>query len=115
MKKNSPPGKPVILLGHVYSGGLLLNYDVWKEKEPVDGYIFMCPQLGLKARDTWRRETIEELVKTKTVKAHFKNIILASMTGGLLMGSQPAYSFQVSEDDYHSDPMISDKFSVSIS
>ena len=112
VRKNSPSGRPIILAGNVYSAGMLINYDNWKEKDPVDGFVFIAPQLGFKARETWRRETMEELIKTRTVKAHFKNIILAHITGGFLMGRQPVYSFQVSDEDYSSDPMISDKFSV---
>jgi hypothetical protein len=41
-----PINIPVILAGWWHAGGLMLNYEAWKEKEPVDGYIFYSPSFG---------------------------------------------------------------------
>lgn len=37
---------PVILAGWLHAGGLMLSYAQWKDKEPVDGYIFNAPSFG---------------------------------------------------------------------
>lgn len=35
--------KPIFLGGHFHQGGLVLNYATWKDRQSVDGYLFISP------------------------------------------------------------------------
>jgi alpha-beta hydrolase superfamily lysophospholipase len=44
------PRLPLFLGGHSSGAGLVLNYSSQRNREPVDGYLFLSPQLGSRAR-----------------------------------------------------------------
>jgi len=47
--KDNYPQKSIYLGGHSSGGGLVLNYSSYKDREEVDGYLFISPQLGFRS------------------------------------------------------------------
>jgi hypothetical protein len=63
-------GVLVFLAGFIMTGGLILNYSAWKDRDPVDGYMFFSPSFGyLSFPDTMKKEVIEKNSKTHAFKA----------------------------------------------
>eukprot|EP01134_Creolimax_fragrantissima_P005835 CFRG5835T1 len=57
------PGKeavvPILLMGYWSAGGLICNYASWKDREPVDGYVFYAATFGPRIK-VFRSEGMDE-------------------------------------------------------
>ena len=106
------PKKPIFLVGHFYTCGAVLNYDSWSKKVPVDGYIFLSPNIGFDARGTIRKDVLKAVLDDNAVQAHFNNILISSITCGAFKGHDIAFHYNFPEEIYIANPMTVDDISV---
>ena len=103
------PDRPVFVGGHSSGAGLSLNYASWPRHPPVDGYIFLSPQLGYRS-DTDRKGAQNQdssFVEVRTVP-----FIVNAMSGGRLMGHTKAVLFNYPPEVFAADPSIVRSYTV---
>ena len=47
--KNNSPDVPILLGGHGFGASVALNYATWRQKEPVNGYVFISPIVDVRS------------------------------------------------------------------
>jgi alpha-beta hydrolase superfamily lysophospholipase len=94
--------KPVLMCGFFFGGGIVINYDHFKDKEPVDGYIVISPIFG---RSWAWREGVNALREDKVIKRYPGRLMIASLTGGRINGGKVAIKMKVDENTYDFSPM----------
>ncbi len=97
------PDLPLFVGGHSSGAGLALNYATWSGHEPVDGYLFLSPQLGFRSK-TERSKT--QAGETPFAEARITPFIIHAMTGRLLMGHNKAVRFHYPPEALQADPRI---------
>jgi acylglycerol lipase len=88
--KEKYPQKPLLLGGHSSGCGLILNYSSYKKKEESDGYLFLSPLLGYRAK----AEKKDNPNPFATVK---KDLFIQNAMSGT-EGNTPAVFFNYSEE-----------------
>ncbi|OUS00229.1 hypothetical protein A9Q84_02995 [Halobacteriovorax marinus] len=101
VKFTKKQNKLVYVLGHSSGAGLLLNYISWKKKIEVDGYFFVSPQFGHKAKIERDNPTTPPFATIKLYK-----FIIAQSTFGLFYGHSPAVHFNYPAKVLARDPLI---------
>jgi len=96
------PGLPVFVAGHSSGAGLSLNYASWPERAPVEGYLFLSPQLGHRS-DTSRASDPDD-PRPAFVEVRLAPFVLNGMTGGWAMGHSRAVIFNYPPELLASDP-----------
>jgi len=87
--KEKYPQQPLFLGGHSSGCGLLLNYSSYKKKEESDGYLFLSPLLGYRAK-TERKDNPNPFATAKT------DLFVQNAMSGT-EGNTPAVFFNYSE------------------
>lgn len=100
---------PVFLGGHSSGGGLILNYATWKEREDVNGYVFVSPKLGYKS-DADRHHFTDD----PFAKAHIGTILLNKTTIGLLNKHSTAVEMNYSQEAKNAEPLLVDKYTCTV-
>ena len=103
------PGLPLILGGHSSGAGLVLNYAGQPGHEPVDGYVFVSPQLGPHGHAD--RPGIAAPFATVDVQPFIAN----AMSGGRLQGHTPAVRFNYSPEVLAADAGMVASYTVNMS
>ncbi len=107
-KEKSKNNLPVYLGGHSSGGGLIVNYNSWKKKEKVDGYIFVSPELGYKS-DTEKGNRVP-FAKVKVWK-----FVVNGITQGLMMQHSDVVFFNYPEKTLQQNPLILTEITVNMS
>ncbi|HTP12839.1 MAG TPA: alpha/beta fold hydrolase [Bacteroidota bacterium] len=103
------PGVPLVLGGHSSGAGLTLNYVTGKNREAVDGYVFLSPQLGMQAK-----------ADRPSVAAPFARVDPAAFaaygaSGGTTHGHDYAVHFNYPAEVLKSDPGLVSAITVTMS
>lgn len=96
--RRAHPGLPLIVGGHSSGAGLVLNYAGWPERERVNGYLFLSPQLGPHAL------TDRPISKAPFVKVDDAAFVAYVMSGGRLRGNHYAVTFNYPPEILHKLP-----------
>lgn len=75
--KMNYPNLHIFLGGHQLQSGLVLNYSAWREREPVDGYLFLSPQFNLTSGtiDGDSRKSSDSFNSSSTTSIDFKRYL----------------------------------------
>lgn len=84
------PNTPIFLGGHSAGSGLILNYSSWKDKEAIDGYVFLAPYFGYRSETSYNKEK-EGGFEFSTVNV--SDFVIHAMSGGLISGHSKAVKF----------------------
>jgi len=103
------PQLPLFAGGHSSGAGLMLNYASQPDREPVDGYVFLSPQLGIQAGVD--RPHLESPFVTITPSA----FAAYAMSGGAEHGHDYAVHFNYPADLLASDPGLVGAITVGMS
>lgn len=95
--KKKYPNIPLYLGGHSSGAGLIVNYSSSAEKEDVEGYVFLAPQLG------FRSKTEHENNPNPFDKVNTLAFIINGITKGALLGHSKAVKFNYSSEVLESD------------
>jgi alpha-beta hydrolase superfamily lysophospholipase len=104
LARSENPGLPVFVGGHSSGAGVALNYSSWSssdEREPVDGYVLLSPQLGFRS-GTDRPRTDDD--PPPFAEASVWPFVVHAMTGGSLLGHYQAVRFNYPEEVLAADP-----------
>lgn len=94
--------------GHSSGGGMVLNYSSWDKQTPADGYIFISPQLGYKSGTEKRTD------REKFAKVNLPAFIINGMSGGALLGSFKAVSFNYPKEVLAANPLFITSITVNM-
>ena len=83
--KETYPHIPLFLGGHSSGAGLVLNHSTSIKQDNIDGYIFLAPQLGFRAKTDHQNNPF--------VQVNILPFIINSITNGLLCGHNAAVQF----------------------
>lgn len=103
--------KPILLAGYVFAGGIVLNYDRYRARELVDGYIAISPLLGLEWQQAWRKE-IWKMKKNRVLTMRMGWIKVSRFTKGLLGGGRYVVKMNVSDQTYDFTPLLSNRMTA---
>lgn len=103
--------KPVLLGGYAFAGAIILNYDQYKERELVDGYISISPILGFEWRYAWRKE-LWQMKRDRTLDIKMGWLKMARLTKGLLGGGRYVVNMNVSDQTYDFTPLLSNRMTA---
>ena len=98
---------PVYLGGHSSGGGLVLNYSSWIQKEKLDGYFFVSPELGYKSKT-------EKAGRTSFANVKLGSFILNGMTGGKLKQHSFAVSFNYPDEIISANSLLVKEITVNM-
>jgi acylglycerol lipase len=98
----------IYLGGHSSGGGLVLNYSSWKNKEAVNGYFFISPELGYKSNTD--RENRIPFAAVKIWK-----FVINGISQGLLLQHSKVVFFNYPEKIIEDNPLILTSISVNMS
>ncbi|MFZ5881087.1 MAG: alpha/beta fold hydrolase [Chloroflexota bacterium] len=101
------PTLPLILGGHSSGGGLVLNYSSQPNRESVDRYLFISPELGFRS-NTARPN------RTDFAKATLFPFIANAMSGGMLFGHTHAVHFNYPQELLAADKGMVASYSVNM-
>ena len=101
-------GIPLFIGGHSSGGGMVLNYSSWDKDAPADGYIFISPQLGYKSG------TEKHTDRDKFAKVNLPPFIINGMSGGALLGSFKAVSFNYPKEILAANPLFITSITVNM-
>ncbi len=104
--REAHPGLPVFVGGHSSGAGLSLNYASWKQRLPVDGYVFLSPQLGFRSKTERSRTESADDDRPAFVDVRLAPFVLNGMTGGFAMGHYPAVRFRYPPEVLENDPSM---------
>jgi pimeloyl-ACP methyl ester carboxylesterase len=93
----------IFLGGHSSGAGLVLNYSSWNNKESVDGYVFLAPNLGYRSKT--ERSFLNNNKRSFSTK-NLQNIILYDMSNGMFFGHERAVCFNYPKEILESDHLI---------
>lgn len=98
---------PIYLGGHSSGGGLVLNYSNWKNRETVNGYFFISPELGYKSNTARENRVSFAIVKTW-------KFLVNGISQGLLLQHSNAVFFNYPEIILEEHPLILKAISVNM-
>lgn len=101
------PALPLILGGHSSGGGLVLNYSSQLNREAVDRYLFISPELGFRS-NTARPN------RTDFAKATLFPFIANAMSRGMLFGHTHAVHFNYPKELLAADKGMVASYSVNM-
>lgn len=101
------PTLPLILGGHSSGGGLVLNYASQPDREAVDRYLFISPELGFRS-NTARPNRVD------FAKATLFPFIANAMSGGMLFGHSHAVHFNYPKELLAADKGMVASYSVNM-
>jgi len=107
--KSDYEGDSLFLGGHSSGAGLVLNYASWKNREDLNGYIFISPKLGYKSktdRYSYRNDPFASV--------HLRNILLNKISSGLFNSHRVAVEMSYSPDIKKVEPLIVDTYTCSV-
>jgi len=90
------PTLPLFLGGHSAGAGLIVNYINSPDHQPVNGYLFVAPDFGLKSNTMYEGNGNFATVCTRAYVIH-------ALTGGLLKGHAVGVRYNYSEEQLKSD------------
>jgi acylglycerol lipase len=90
------PAVPVYLGGHSAGAGLIINYINSPNHQPVNGYVFVAPDFGLKSKTMYEGNGNFATVCTKAY-------VVNALTGGLFKGHAVGVRYNYSEEQLKSD------------
>jgi pimeloyl-ACP methyl ester carboxylesterase len=99
----------IFLGGHSSGGGLVLNYATWKEREDINGYVFISPKLGYKSNTDRHNFTDDPFAK-----AHILTIIINKLSNGTLNAHSLAVEMNYSQEAQHEQPLLVDKYTCTV-
>lgn len=92
------PHLPLYLGGHSSGAGVTLNYAGQPDHEPVNGYLFLSPQLGFRA------QTDRPSLAAPFAKVDTSAFVAHAMSGGTAHGHDYAVQFNYPADILADDP-----------
>lgn len=101
------PQLPLILGGHSSGGGLVLNYSAQPDREPVDYYLFLSPELGFRAKAARPAPPAVPFAKADTFP-----FLVNAMSGGLLLGHAHAVQFNYPKQILEFDKALVNAYTV---
>ena len=96
------PGLPVFVGGHSSGAGLSLNYASWAKRLPVEGYVFLSPQLGHRSQTTRHVDPGDR--RPGFVDVRTAAFVVNGITRGLALGHYPAVRFRYPKQVLENDP-----------
>jgi alpha-beta hydrolase superfamily lysophospholipase len=103
------PDHPLFLGGHSSGAGLSLNYASQPDREQVNGFVFLSPQLGAESK------TERESTNPPFAKVNGADFILNATTEGRLAGHNYAVRFNYPEELLAADPGLVGAITVNMS
>jgi pimeloyl-ACP methyl ester carboxylesterase len=107
--KRENPDLPLYLGGHSSGGGLVLNYATWKDKTPVDGYIFISPRFGYKSK-TDRYPVHKDPFGRPRILTYLVNLL----TGGFFFGHGIAVDLSYPDEILNKNPLLLKSYSYNM-
>jgi acylglycerol lipase len=108
------PGLPIFLLGASRVAGLILNYSSYKEKEPVEGYLFFNPNFGWSVKETWDAEKVEKMREMMNVNIFHTNLFLTCFTDGRFKKDTVGIRINIDDEIYTKNPLYVNEFSSNL-
>lgn len=110
LARDAHPGLPVFVGGHSSGAGVALNYASWPDRPPVDGYVFLSPQLG------HRSNTAREPDPNDPAPAFADVSILPFVVNGITgwMGHSEAVRFNYPAEVLEADPGMVRAYTVNL-
>ncbi len=107
--RSEHPGLPLFLGGHSSGAALALNYASLPEHTPVDGYVFLSPQLGMKA------QIDRPSIAAPFAKVDVSAFIAYATSGGAAHGHDYAVQFNYPPQVLAADPGLVAAITVNMS
>jgi acylglycerol lipase len=108
------PGLPIFLLGASRVAALVLNYDGYKDKEPVEGYLFFNPNFGYNVKHTWDQEKAEKMHELMNVKVYRTNLFWTCLSEGWLKKDTIGIRINLDDEVYEKNPLFVNEFSTNL-
>lgn len=106
--RSEHPDLPIFLGGHSAGGGMVLNYASWPERENVNGYIFLAPQLGPLS------QTARPGLKASFIKIDDAAFVAFMVSNGKLRGNHYAVKFKYPREVIDNVPNLVDAITVNM-
>jgi acylglycerol lipase len=103
------PNHPLFLGGHSSGAGLTLNYAIQPDREQVNGYLFLSPQLGTQS-GTERTSS-----NPPFAKVNVSDFLVNATSGGRLAGHNYAVRFNYPQELLAADPGLVAAITVNMS
>lgn len=97
--------KPIILGGYTFGAGMLVNFDRYKHREAVDGYLMISPMFGRAWMSCWREELRTMYQKDKIITTHPAQLYVAQLTKGKVGGCKYVFKMKFDEEMLEFSPM----------
>ena len=101
------PKLPILLGGHSSGGGMVLNYSSQTNREAVDNYIFLSPELGFRSNTARPNQVPFAVVNTFP-------FIINAISGGMLFGKSHAVHFNYPKELLEADKGMVASYSVNM-
>lgn len=92
---------PVYLTGHSSGAGTAINYATWTKRIECDGYIFISPYLGYRAK-SYRKSMLED----NFAQAQISKFVINGLSFGLLFGNSKSVYYNYPKKQVEKDPLI---------
>lgn len=99
-------GLPLVLGGHSSGAGLVLNYASRADHASVQGYLFLAPQLGFRARTD--RPHLDE----PFAKVNLAPFLIHAFSGGVWAGHRTGVKLGYPQEILGADPLLVNTYSV---
>ena len=107
-------GLPIFLLGASRIAGLILNYSSYKEREPIEGYMFFNPNFGWNAKETWDDEKFEKMRDMMNVNIFRTNLFLTCFSDGRLKKDTVGLRINIDDEIYTKNPLYVNELSSNL-
>jgi hypothetical protein len=98
-------GIPVFLGGHFYLAGLVLNYGTWKDRESVNGYLFISPHFG---------NEYNQMLNNREYRVKSLNHEKRPWAPAYFKGNSTIIQEEYSEEEHAINPLIVDTISGNV-
>jgi acylglycerol lipase len=92
---------PVYLTGHSSGAGTVINYATWNKRVECDGYIFISPYFGYRAK-SYRNSMFED----NFAQAQISHFVINGLSFGLLFGNKTSVYYNYPKKQVEKDPLI---------
>jgi len=99
----------IYLGGHSSGGGLVLNYATWKEREDINGYVFISPKLGYKSNADRYHYT-----KDPFAKAHIGTMVLNKVLNEAIYKHTIAVEMNYCQEAKKAEPLLVDTYTCTV-